>query len=982
MIKSSIFWKIYLSLIFFVVLTSTVVGIFITYEIEQDELRQSRQRLTSYANLFNDTPPEQLKEFSPALRRQVAELNKKLNVRLTVIKPDGSVVADSDEEPAKMENHGTRPEIIEARENGLGVSTRYSNTLKKNMMYVAVPILSDGVNIGYSRAAFSLSDIDERLLKLRNIGLAAMLIGAVIALFFGWFLARRIVFPLRMMTDLANSVADGDYKRRAVIKSKDELGSLARAFNTMAARIMDDIAERENAERKIKQAHDDLELRVKERTSELTRANAQLNQSQQMLQLVMDTIPQAIWWKNRDSVYLGANRFLANLAGFAQPENMIGLTDYDMLWTKEEADFFRECDRRVVESGVAELNIIEPQLQADGRSAWLNTNKVPLRDADGEVVGVLGTFADITEQRRADSALRESEYKLRTLVESMSEGLLQVNNDEVIEFANDRFCEMTGYERGELLGKATLDILFDNDGRKFVDEVNHQRLKGVSSHYELRLKKKSGELMDVIVGGAPFVNAEGLITGTMGVFTDISTRKRAEEQLLHDAFHDGLTGLANRALFMDHLRMTVERGKSRHSNPYAVLFLDFDRFKVVNDSLGHGEGDNLLKQIARRLESSTRPADLVARLGGDEFVVLLNELVEESDAVQIAERIQDKLKNPFDLSGSKVFISASTGIALSTVTHKSPEDMLRDADIAMYRAKSKGKAQFQIFDPAMHEQASKQLRLETEMRQALELKEFQVYYQPIMKIETETLVGFEALVRWKHPERGMIPPFEFIPAAEENGLIVPLGNWILQESCRQLRRWQDENPAASRLTVSVNLSCRQFLQTDLAERIAETLDASRLDPHCLKLEITESHIMENSEAAIRIMNRLRALGIELSLDDFGTGYSSLGYLHRLPVSFLKIDRSFVSRMTESKENEEIVRTIIKLAQNLKMKIVAEGIETAEQLERLKQLSCQFGQGYFFSKPLEAEAATRFINKDAKNLPSAISLPVINRELNF
>ncbi len=595
---------------------------------------------------------------------------------------------------------------------------------------------------------------------------------------------------------------------------------------------------------------------------------------------------------------------------------------------------------------------------------------------------LLGTVQDITERRRTDAALRDSEYKLRTLFTSMNEGLTQVDKNERIEFVNDRLCEMTGYEREEMLGKTTLELLFDKEGRRLVNKANKQRQKGISGQYEARLRKKSGEMLWVLVSGAPVIDDNGVLTGTLGMFMDISERKRAAEQLLHDAFHDGLTGLANRALFMDHLQMTIERCKSRHSNYYAVLFLDFDRFKVINDSLGHAEGDELLKQIARRLEFLTRTGDLLARLGGDEFVILLTEMLEVNDAIHVAERIQADLKAAFDIGGNEVFISASIGIALSTDQHKRAEDMLRDADLAMYRAKAKGKARYQVFNQALRAQATNRLQLETEIRQAIERGEFEVYYQPIVNLETHGLNGFEALVRWRHPTRGMIAPDDFIPAAEETGLILPLGRWILGESCRQMREWQDAHPGSSFLIVSVNLSCKQFLQSDLAEQVALTLKATGLAPRCLKLEITESYLIENNEKAVKIMNRLRDIGVELSLDDFGTGYSSLSYLHQLPVSSLKIDRSFVSRMTESEENYEIVRTIIQLAQNLKIQVIAEGIETADQLDQLCLLKCGYGQGYFFSKPMEAEMAAAFISDNADNLSSYDEQSVINLELNM
>jgi diguanylate cyclase (GGDEF)-like protein/PAS domain S-box-containing protein len=647
------------------------------------------------------------------------------------------------------------------------------------------------------------------------------------------------------------------------------------------------------------------------------------------------------------------------------------------------------CLQRWAESlNTGEYYEVEFRLKgSDGFYRWYLARATAGRDADGKIIKWFGTNTDIEEQKATGAAMRESEYKLRTLLDSMTEGLLQVNNKDEIEFVNDRFCEMAGYRREELLGQIS-EFLLDEEGRKLVREANKKRLEGISSQYEIQLKKKSGEMMWVLIGGAPILNADGKVTGTMGVFTDVNERKLAERQLLHDAFHDGLTGLANRTLFMDHLQQTIKRGKRRNPKNYAVLFLDLDRFKIVNDSLGHAEGDNLLKQAARRLEECLRFGDLLARLGGDEFTILLDELNETNDAILVAERIQNDLKVPFNLGGREVYISASIGIALSTAGHVRAEDMLRDADIAMYRAKAKGKAQYQVFNQSMHTRAISKLQLETEMRQGLQNGEFCLYYQPIVNLEDDNLAGFEALVRWNHPKRGLVSPGEFIPLAEETGLVIPLGRWILYESCRQMREWQKKNPWTSSLKVSVNLSSKQFLAPDLVEQVFAALVATQLDPHSLKLEVTESHVMENSDKAVTMMNTLREFGIEMSLDDFGTGYSSLSYLHRLPVNYLKIDRSFVSRMVESAENGEIVHTIIKLAQNLKMKVIAEGIETGEQLAKLKMLNCEYGQGYLFSKPLDADSASKFINESTLENSlsitesSMIESPIINAELNM
>jgi len=446
---------------------------------------------------------------------------------------------------------------------------------------------------------------------------------------------------------------------------------------------------------------------------------------------------------------------------------------------------------------------------------------------------------------------------------------------------------------------------------------------------------------------------------------DITARKMAEERLLHDALHDHLTGLPNRALFMDRLGMAIAHAKRRLSYTYAVLFIDLDRFKNVNDSLGHSVGDELLIAVARRLESCLRPGDTVARLGGDEFTILLDEVADIDHAVQVAQRLHREIARPFKVQGYEVFVTMSLGITLGAGGHYDrPEEVLRDADTAMYGAKTSGKARDAVFDYQMHDRAVALLELETDLRRAIERAEFEIHYQPIISLSTGRIDAFEALLRWRHPRRGLLAPDSFVPVAEDTGLIVPIGWWVLHEACRQLADWQLLPWTGERLAVTVNLSGKQFMQADLVERIEEILRSAGVEAGSLRLEITESTIMEQADDAVEKLLALRRLGVKLYIDDFGTGYSSLSYLHRLPVDALKIDRSFISEMDSEAERAEIVGTIVTLARTLRMDVAAEGIETAEQVTRLRALACHYGQGFFFSEPLGSSAAAGLIEAGA------------------
>jgi len=600
---------------------------------------------------------------------------------------------------------------------------------------------------------------------------------------------------------------------------------------------------------------------------------------------------------------------------------------------------------------------------------------------------------EIVERRQVETALQVSEEKFAKAFRSSPDSItITTLSDGCFIEVNDSALRLSGYCREEVIGRtvAEISLWVNPEDRATMQQLLQQQ--GSVRNLESQFRIKSGEVRVGLVS-AEIIHLRGEPC-LLVVIRDITDRKRAEEQLLHNAFYDALTNLPNRALLMDRLGHAVERANRRGDYCFAVLFLDLDRFKVVNDSLGHMMGDQLLIAIAQRLQRAVRPGDTVARLGGDEFTILLDDIKDVSDAVWVAERIQGELQQRFNLNGHEVFTSASIGITLSTglgsvsssyrsdaiegalartspslasTQYRHPQDLLRDADIAMYRAKSRGKARHEIFDSSMRVQAVSLLQLETDLRRAIERQEFRIHYQPIVVLKTGKITGFEALVRWQHPERGLVSPIEFIPVAEETGLIIPIGWWVLQEACRQLRVWQlsypqsfPRYPLAQPLTVSVNLSGKQFLQPDLLPQIGQILQETGLDTNSLKLEITESVIIEHTGSTTAVLLQLRALGIQLYIDDFGTGYSSLSRLHHFPIDCLKIDRSFVSRMELDRDNFEIVRTIVTLAHNLGMDVTAEGVETVEQLAQLKALGCECGQGYLFSKPMDSRAVAVMI----------------------
>ncbi|OPY57860.1 MAG: Cyclic di-GMP phosphodiesterase Gmr [Pelotomaculum sp. PtaU1.Bin035] len=566
---------------------------------------------------------------------------------------------------------------------------------------------------------------------------------------------------------------------------------------------------------------------------------------------------------------------------------------------------------------------------------------------------------DITERKRAKEALLESEERYRALTENTYDLISEISNDGRFLYTSPNYKDVLGYEPGELINRSVVDFVHQEDYPAL-----RASFRRVFEHYALgqviyRFMHKNGELLWFESTGKNYRTATDE-SRVVFVSRDITERQRYAETIRHQAFHDAVTGLPNRMLFKDRLTLAMAHAK-RNKQMLGVLFLDLDRFKIVNDTLGHDVGDQLLKSVARRLTNYVREDDTIARFGGDEFTVLLPEITQAESVAKIAQKILEAIREPFNIDDHELYIATSIGIALYPNDGEDAETLLKNADTAMYRAKEKGKNNYQLYTPAMNARAFERLAMENGLRRALERGEFLVYYQPKVNINTGKIVGMEALVRWQTPDRGLIPPGEFIPLAEDTGLIVPIGEWVLRTACTQNKAWQDAGFTPMR--VAVNLSARQFQLQDLVGVVSRVLKDTGLDPQWLELEITESVAMQNAEYAVKMLHELKEMGIQLAIDDFGTGYSSLSYLKRFPINKLKIDKSFVNEIGTALDNSAIASTVIVLGQSLKLGVVAEGVETEEQFDFLRLHQCDEMQGYLFGKPVPPEKFEKLLEQD-------------------
>lgn len=699
----------------------------------------------------------------------------------------------------------------------------------------------------------------------------------------------------------------------------------------------------------------ELENRVEERTTELNAQN-------ELLEQIVSNIPSYVFWKDRSSNYLGCNPGFAKLVGLNSPEEICGKSDFDLSWSQEAAK--RNCHESaaVIASGFSVLHqeVVEAQ-EGDAGKYYLNS-RIALKDTDNNVTGMLGIIDDVTERKKAEHVVAAERSFLQTVIDGVVDPTFVIGLDYQIRLMNKA---ATGYLKDPQLQDTELycyQVSHHQDypcsGKEHPCPLEMVRNKGEAVSVVHQHCLPNGDLRSFELLASPLWDEEGQLTGIIESARDITDRLKVEDDLRKNqkhldflAHHDSLTGLPNRLLLNDRLQHAMANS-TRMKQSLALMFIDLDRFKNINDSLGHELGDELLRDVSKRLHGCLREPDTLARMGGDEFVVIIERVDNPQQVSQVARKIQECFSRSFLLSGHEIFTTSSIGISIYPEDGADVKELMKSADVAMYRAKANGRNNFQFYKPEMNARTHDRLLLENSLRKALEEEQLLLYYQPQIDMLSGELTGMEALIRWQPPGQRMISPGEFIPLAEETGLILPIGEWVLKQACLQIRHWQSMNLEPVRL--SVNISALQFNQHDFLDVVDRIMAETNVDPQWLELELTESAAMENIESTISTLDQLKRRGFHLSIDDFGTGYSSLSYLKRLPITKLKIDRSFVRDIHVDSDNATITESIIVLAQSMRLEVLAEGIETEEQSQFLLQRGCRLGQGYLYSRPIPAE----------------------------
>lgn len=794
----------------------------------------------------------------------------------------------------------------------------FSRSDSANYFTATSSLLMDNGRKVYLLAAMPKEIVASAISDTRSMVILVLLMAAAIILPIGILVANKTIsIPLGKLAEGVEAVQKGLYGTRVSLSGHDELNALANAFNSMS-------------------------ISIDEREAELV-------ESENKYRNLVDNLPQSIFFKDRNSVYVSCNQRYADQLDII-PSEIVGKTDFDF-FTVQYAQKYRDDDARIIQQGEME-ELEEPYEGPDGVGV-IQTVKTPVRDPNGEVIGILGIFWDISDKKQAEKQLRQS----AAVFESTADGVIVTDVDKKIIAVNKAFTEISGYSDREALGRQPSFRRSERQNEQYYIDMwasirQHGRWQG-----EIWNRRKSGEVYPEWMTISTVRDADNNITNYVAVFSDITNIKRSQSQLDHMAHHDPLTDLPNRTLFDDRLSQAINRAR-RHDSSIAILFIDLDRFKNVNDTLGHPVGDVLLQDVAKRLLGLLREQDTVARLGGDEFIILIEDMDKPDVAEAVASKVIDAIAHPFTFKSQELYIGASIGISIFPDDGDNAETLIKYADAAMYRAKEQGRNTYQFYTQELTKSTLERLELEAALRRALERNELELYYQPQIDLSSGAIIGAEALLRWHHPELGMVPPDKFIPLAEENGLIVEIGHWVLQTACKQAVAWSRQLPDFKR--IAVNLSGVQVQRGDIVDKVQQILEQSGLQPNMLELEITESVLMHHPEIATQTLGGLRELGVELAIDDFGTGYSSLSYLKRFPIQLIKIDRAFVMDIPNDANDTAITRAVIALGKSLQLKVIAEGVETKEQEAFLIDEGCDIGQGYYYSRPLPLVAVNQLM----------------------
>ncbi len=678
-----------------------------------------------------------------------------------------------------------------------------------------------------------------------------------------------------------------------------------------------------------------------------------LAESRSLLETIIDTAPVRIFWKDKNLRYLGCNPVFAQDAGAQSVQEIIGSDDYHWSW-KLQAERYRNDDHLVMDSGISKLSYEEPQMSPDGTMKWLRTSKVPLRDGNHEIIGVLGVYQDITKQKRIDDSMRLA----ATIYESSNEAIMVTNEDDLIIQINPAFTRMTGYEMVDVVGKSPEIFRSGRHDSAFYQDIRSRLLNEDHWQGEIWDLRKDGTIHAKWLNVSVIRRPDGRIQYHVSQFTDITEKKKKDELILSQANYDQLTGLPNRNLFKDRLEMKIKKTR-RSKLPLSLLFLDLDHFKDINDTLGHDKGDDLLIEVAARLKSCIGETDTVARLGGDEFAIIMSDFMDNRQVDAIALRIIQSLNKPFNFSQNRTdyYISTSIGIVFYPRDGNNMKSLMKHADQAMYAAKLEGRNRFCHFTPSMQREAREKMELIHDLRQAITRNELQVYYQPIIELSSGRFIKAEALVRWKHPRRGMISPVTFIPLAEESGLILEIGELVFKQSIAFIHQWQKRFGYI--IQISVNMSPIQFKFMNKFNWL-NNLAQLGLPGNCINVEITEGLLLKDSAVVQEYLLEFRNNGIEVSIDDFGTGFSSLSYLKKFDIDYLKIDHSFINQLINSETDRTLVEAIIVMAHKLDIKTIAEGVETHEQQDLLIHFGCDYVQGFLYSEPIKGKAFEKML----------------------